>query len=131
MSGLLLDTHAVLWFAFDDPRLSETAAQAIEEALAEPQAVFVSVISLVEMVYLAEKGRIPKNSVEMIRRLEQTGGLFFAPLVDETVAYLSRIDRNAVPDMPDRLIAATALQLDLPLVTCDEKIRHTIENTIW
>ena len=31
MSALLLDTHALLWFLFDDPRLSETAAARIEE----------------------------------------------------------------------------------------------------
>ncbi|MEK7833969.1 MAG: PIN domain-containing protein [Acidobacteriota bacterium] len=36
---------------------------------------------------------------------------------------LSQIPRTTVPDMPDRIIAATALTLGLPLVTCDHKIR--------
>jgi predicted nucleic acid-binding protein len=37
-----------------------------------------------------------------------------------------------VPDMPDRIIAATALNLNLPLVTHDHKILATsVIQTIW
>jgi predicted nucleic acid-binding protein len=37
-----------------------------------------------------------------------------------------------VPDMPDRIIAATALSLSLPLVTRDAKIQAvTTIQTIW
>jgi predicted nucleic acid-binding protein len=35
---------------------------------------------------------------------------------------VKQIPRNAVPDMPDRIIAATALHLNLPLITRDRKI---------
>ena len=45
-----------------------------------------------------------------------------APL-DLTVAEtLAQIPRATVPDMPDRIIAATALWLGLPLVTRDSRI---------
>ena len=36
---------------------------------------------------------------------------------------MSQIPRDVVPDMPDRIIAATALSNSLPLVTRDLKIR--------
>ena len=40
-------------------------------------------------------------------------------------------NRAQVPDMPDRIIAATALSLGLPLVTRDGRIRDSGIRTIW
>ena len=39
--------------------------------------------------------------------------------------------RDVVPDMPDRIIAATAVHLGLPLITRDERIRSAGIKTIW
>ena len=44
---------------------------------------------------------------------------------------LRRIPRAVVPEMPDRIIAATALYLGLPLVTRDLRIRSADITTIW
>ncbi|WP_407894468.1 PIN domain-containing protein [Scytonema sp. NUACC26] len=44
---------------------------------------------------------------------------------------MSEISRSVVPDMPDRIIAATARYLGLPLVTCDTKIQSADIETIW
>lgn len=41
------------------------------------------------------------------------------------------IPRDFVPDMPDRIIAATAVHLELPLVTRDSEIRSTALDVIW
>ena len=52
--------------------------------------------------------------------------------VDRRVAQaLESVPREAVPDMPDRIIAATACYLRLPLVTSDSRIRRTDIETIW
>jgi predicted nucleic acid-binding protein len=58
-------------------------------------------------------------------------GLVLAPLDRGTADAVARIDRGSVPDMPDRIIAATALHLRLPLVTRDRKIRAASLETIW
>ena len=45
---------------------------------------------------------------------------------------LADIPRSTVPDMPDRIIAATALHLGLPLITSDGSIQKlTNIETIW
>ena len=45
---------------------------------------------------------------------------------------VENIPRSTIPDMPDRIIAATALHLNLPLVTKDHKIQAvTSIQTIW
>jgi predicted nucleic acid-binding protein len=42
-----------------------------------------------------------------------------------------RIPRNVVADMPDRIIAATALHLGLPLITRDRHLQSAGIQTIW
>jgi PIN domain nuclease of toxin-antitoxin system len=55
-----------------------------------------------------------------------------APLDKGTVEALKQVPRTAVPDMPDRIIAATAYQLGLPLITRDSKIKESkIMQVIW
>jgi predicted nucleic acid-binding protein len=44
---------------------------------------------------------------------------------------LGRVNRDEVPDMPARIIAATALALCVPLLSHDRKIRASSVETIW
>jgi predicted nucleic acid-binding protein len=44
---------------------------------------------------------------------------------------LPNVPRDAAPDMPDRIIAATALHLGLPLVTRDRRLQAAGIQTIW
>ena len=130
--SLVLDTHAVIWYASGSARLSETALHPIDEALRDG-AVVVSAITLIEIIYLVEKERLPVEALERLHALarQETPPLHVAP-VDEGVAdALQQIPRTAVPDMPDRIIAATALHLDLPLVTRDRTIQASRIDTVW
>ena len=54
------------------------------------------------------------------------------PLDLDIACAVGQIPRTIVPDMPDRIIAATAFHLGLPLVTRDSKIQALgILPTIW
>nr|WP_293229105.1 hypothetical protein [Microcoleus sp. PH2017_05_CCC_O_A] len=53
------------------------------------------------------------------------------PLSIEIAQAIAQIPRNVVPDMPDRIITATAFYLNLPLVSCDSKIQAANIQTIW
>jgi predicted nucleic acid-binding protein len=44
---------------------------------------------------------------------------------------LKQIERTQIPDLPDRIIAATALHLGLPLISRDRKIQLSEIETIW
>ena len=94
---------------------------------------YISAVSLVEAVYLVERGRIAANAFErFVRVLGQDNLAFKVFPVDYNVASVLRsIPRDAVPDMPDRIIAATALHLGLPLVTRDRRLRAAGIQTIW
>ncbi len=58
MIRAIADTHAVLWYLFADDRLSPRAKAEMNDAPFHGDHIGVSSITFVEVVYLAEKGRI-------------------------------------------------------------------------
>ncbi len=44
---------------------------------------------------------------------------------------VQQVSREQVPDLPDRIIAATALYLGVPLITRDRKIALSSVDTVW
>ena len=129
MNAVVVDTHAIIWYLLDSPRLSDNALQAIDLA----DKVYLSAVSLVEIVYLQEKGRIAQEALQrLVQALTDTNSNWKVVALDLDIALsLSQIERQAVPEMPDRIISATALYLNIPLVTRDTRITASIIQTIW
>ena len=129
----VLDTHAAIWYVFDRKQLSRAALQHIRRAVEGGRPVLVSAVSIVETIYLIERGRIPVEAIQRINEglRDPLSGLQVTP-VDEGVAEaVYRVPRSIVADMPDRIIAATALHLGMPLVTRDARIQAAGVETIW
>lgn len=127
------DTHTVIWYLYNDSRLSVQARQFIETTAQKGQQIGLSSITLVEMVYLIEKNRIPSASLTLIATaLNESDSLFIETPVDLKIARsVSKIDAIQIPDMPDRIIAATALHWNVPVISRDAKIRASGLTTIW
>src|SRR4051812_18370659 len=118
--GLVADTHATIWFLLrSTARLSPTALARMDRCIAEGHRIAVPSICLVELVHLVEKGRLPRSDLEALERSLDAAetGLVLAPLDRSVTSVLEKVPRADVPDMPDRIIAATALALGLPLVS--------------
>ncbi|MGA2048651.1 MAG: PIN domain-containing protein [Terracidiphilus sp.] len=132
-AAAVADTHAAIWFLFDDKRLSSAAGDAIEEAAKSRRKILVSSISLVEIVYLTEKGRVPAWTYDVLREvLAKTEQVFAeAPLTAGVVESMRKVPRSQVPDMPDRIVAATALHFGVPVISRDSRILASDLTTIW
>ena len=133
MSALVTDTHAVIWYLLNQKALSETARDAFERAASNGVPVYLPTISLVEICYLVEKGRLSAVALERVNKALNlpNAALVAVPLTLDIARVLSQVPRESVPDMPDRIIAATALHLNLPLITRDRKIRASNIQSIW
>ena len=133
MSGLVVDTQSVIWSLFSPHKLSVNAQQAIESATQNQEPIYISALSLVELTFLVEKGRLPQIVLDtLFHELNGSQGELVAVPVDVAIAQtVGKIPRTAIPELPDRVIAATALALGVPLVTSDLKIRASGVLTIW
>lgn len=133
MSSLVLDTHSAIWYLEKSTSLSKAGREAINAAAATGQTIFVSSISLIEITYLVEKSKLLERQYGLLldRLTDPEAGWQVVPIDLEVTRKIAQISRALVPDMPDRIIAATALHLDLPLVTRDANLRNCGLKTIW
>ncbi len=132
MASLVLDTHSAIWYLERSPRLSAPARTAIQTAIAAGDPVFISSVTVVELVYLVEKGRFPVTLLDQLLDLfrQPTSGFRVAPL-DLAVAVALRGVTPTIRDMPDRMIAATAAAQAMTLVSCDRQIQASGIPVIW
>ena len=82
---------------------------------------------------MVERGRIASDAFEkFLAELGRDNPAFTVVALDSHIASVLRsVPRNLVPDMPDRIIAATALHLRLPLITRDRRLQSAGIQTIW
>jgi PIN domain nuclease of toxin-antitoxin system len=133
MSAVAVDTHTIVWYLANDRRLSAKAISALDSATATSRLIHVPSICLVELTYLVEKGRLPSIARDRLTNvLDDPSAACRLASLDRMVAdALEFVDRNEIPDLPDRIVAATALALQVPLISRDGKIRASKVQTIW
>ena len=108
----------------DSKQLSPTARLIITTEEKNGESIFVSAISLVEVIYLAERGRLPLTALQSLENAlgDPMGSMVLAPLDAAVAKAVQKISRITVPDMPDRIIAATAVHLNADLGTRDRRL---------
>ena len=129
----IADTHAVIWYMFSDPRLGKAACAFFDDAIANGNQLGVSAITIAEIVYLVEKSRVPESAVYDLHAAtsDLNAVLRYVPLDENIAIKMMEIPRQHVPDLPDRIIAASASFYSVPLLTRDERIHGLSLQTIW
>ncbi len=124
MPAYVLDAHALIWHLQDSDSLSSSARSILDDVEIGQATAIVPSIVLIEMVYLAEKRRIDPELLDAALGCFRNGAenYHLATLDLAVTEGLRKIPRSVVPDMPDRIIAATALVMGLPLLSTDSKI---------
>lgn len=128
---ILLDTHVVVWLGFEPDKLSKRAKEVIGAARLQG-GLAIAGITLLELAWLAEKGRIETTlSVESFVRL-CASKMTVLPITPEIAARAVSFPDSYPRDPQDRLIGATALVEGIELVTHDKMIKKSgVIPVIW
>jgi PIN domain nuclease of toxin-antitoxin system len=129
---ILVDTHVVVWLAFDQAQLSKNARAAINKARQNGEGLAISDITLLELATLSNKGRISLN-ISLETFLHEVEARFVVlPISGRACVRILALPAAYPKDPADRIIGATALVEGLPLVTADREIRRSRAlHAIW
>jgi PIN domain nuclease of toxin-antitoxin system len=129
---ILVDTHVVVWLAFDQAKISKAGREAINEARMNAEGLAISDTTLLELMTLTSKGRIRLNiSLESFLR-EIEARFIVLPISGRACVRAFELPAAYSKDPADRIIGATALVEGLALITADRKIRRSRAlHTIW
>jgi PIN domain nuclease of toxin-antitoxin system len=122
---LLIDTCALIWLAGTaEVRHLGPVEDALDQARAEKQAVYVSPITAWEIGLLVSKRRLPiaLAARTWLQRIMTVAGLSWASMPVEVLLAASDLPDNVHKDPADRIIMATAREYGLRLVTRDRAI---------
>ncbi|MBW1614337.1 MAG: PIN domain-containing protein [Deltaproteobacteria bacterium] len=123
------DTHSLVWYFADDPRLSRKALKAFEQTTKEG-IIIVPIIVLAEIIFIAKKGRITLTFEGTLKKIEEYENFDIAALDADILKVSDKIEADM--EMHDKLIVATSLYFKTTLITRDERIRESgVVSTIW
>lgn len=126
---IILDTHALIWWWGNDPRLPEGMRDLIGDA---DTVVYVSAICALEIAIKVRIGKLPEmeNRIEHFHQAVREDGF-----IDLNFHYQHAVKAGLLPgdhrDPFDRSIAAQSLIERLPVITGDREIARFGCRTLW
>jgi PIN domain nuclease of toxin-antitoxin system len=119
---ILVDTHVVVWLAFDQGQLSKNARAAINEARQNGDGLPISDITLLELTTLTSEGRI-RLDITLESFLREIEARFIVlPISGRACVRALGLPAAYPKDPADRIVGATALVEGLSLLTADREI---------
>ena len=124
MKRYVTDTQCLIWHLIHDRHLPKTARAIFTAADDGRSQVLVPSMVLVETIFLLQRPRVAQRVVDHLLQLTEDPDASFrvVPLDSAVVRAVNDFGPAAVPELADRVIAATARSLNLPLLTVDHAI---------
>jgi len=132
---IVLDTHALVWWADGGAELSVLAKKAIDGELADGDGLLlVSSISAWEIALLVRKGRLVLSTDvgTWLESVADVDAVRFVPVDNQVAVQSTQLPDPFHADPADRMIVALARRVSSALVTADARIRaYRHVRTIW
>lgn len=117
----LLDTVTIIRHFSDSGSIGSKALDVLDAGSRAPHTFHISVISLMEILYLSEKKRIKINLSNTLERLEASS---LYSVIDLTPEIIKKAESIKIYELHDRMILATALWLDVPILSSDTRFEE-------
>jgi len=125
----LLDTHTLLWSIINPHPLSKTALKLLQD---DANSFLVSAASAWEIATKVRLGKLPGAEALELDFLPEMQRLGYALLsIEAAIALRAGRFTASHGDPFDRIIAAQALDLDIPIISIDAKLDAFGIRRIW
>lgn len=128
---LLMDTHALLWYTLNDPKLSEQAEALILDGAND---IYVSPATYWEMAIKISLGKltVPQPFENFLDACEQQYDFEILPISLPHAVAVSKLPHPKNHRDPfDRLIVAQAIVEQMPIVSSDHALDHYAVTRMW
>jgi len=122
LSKFIADTMALV-LALEKRKMPERVKIVFEKAKQAESAVLVPSIVFAELAYLSEKNRIETNLEEARFFINQNETISELPMTLSTVMH--SFDIKDIPELHDRIIAGSAKEQNIPILTNDPVIHSS------
>ena len=113
--NFVIDTHALLWWFTDSPRLSPKASEILQDCENGENIIFIPSIVLAEALSVFEKKRVFFDFKTLFKKMNESDNFVLIPL--DYPILRKMIDLKDIPELHDKIIVSTVMYLGLPLIT--------------
>jgi len=128
--NFVTDTHALLWWFTDSPKMSAKAVEIFERCEKGESVLFVPSIVIAEALSIFDKKRVTFDFKKLFKKIHDSDKFVIIAL--DSAILQKMIDLKDIPELHDKIIVSTAKYLNLPIITKDE-VLHGLANikTVW
>jgi PIN domain nuclease of toxin-antitoxin system len=128
--NFLTDTHALIWWFTNSPRISSKAGELFEYCEKGENVIFIPSIVIAEALSIFDKKRLTFNFKQLFKKINDSENFVLValdyPILQRMVAL------KEIPELHDKIIVASAKYLNLPIITKDKMLRNLPSlKTIW
>ncbi|MCH8291984.1 PIN domain-containing protein [Candidatus Poribacteria bacterium] len=130
MKQYVTDTTGLIRHLAKSKKQGKNASKIFEEADRGNCIVFIPVMVLMEILYLSEKSRISTTLPDVTQFVQNSTNYRIYSITGEVVLKAKEV--TDIPELHDKVIAATAVLLGFPLISKDSVINQSrFLETIW
>ena len=125
----LADTVAIIRHFANVGKIGKAAKLILQDADSGKSAIWISIISIVEILYLSERNKIPLDFEDVRHKLLPLDNFRIVDLDFDIVETANTVQGL---ELHDRLIVSTSLYLNVPILTSDQIIKDSGQvDVIW
>ena len=122
--NFVADTHALIWWFTDSPRISLKASEIFEKCEKGENVIFIPSIVIAEALSIFDKKRFSFNFKNLFKKINDSENFVLValdyPILQKMVAL------KEISELHDKIIISTAKYLNLPIITKDKSLRCEI-----
>ena len=128
--NFVADTHALLWWFTDSPRISPKAAEIFSGCEKGERIIFVPSIVIAEALSIFDKKRVSFDFKRLFKKINESEN--FRLIALDYPILQKMVSLKDIPELHDKIIVSTAKYLNLPIITRDEILQNIPHiKTVW